>query len=204
MRAVLALALALTPGVGRPAAAAPVVPDAGECQTVPQRSLVVLFATPVAATAIPQVATPTIPPTGPPADAATIDAVTATTYAVIACYNAGDYWSLVTLVSDDYLRRSFVDGTPTDPLAVELEPFVNAVRGCQQCEIAPREGEDRLAIAAITNPRLLNDGRIGIDLELASPSGANPQRLVAALIAVDDRWLVDEIIAVDGDGTPPS
>jgi hypothetical protein len=163
---------------------------------------VVLFATPVSATAMPAAATPVIPAAGPPADAATIEAVTATTRAVIACLNAGDYWSLVTLVSDNYLRRSFVEGKPVDPLALELAPFVKAVRGCQRCTIAPREGEDRLAIAAIANARMLADGRIGIDLTLASPSGANPISMVVVLVAVDDRWLVDEIIAVNNEGTP--
>jgi ABC-type proline/glycine betaine transport system permease subunit len=197
--AALPLALALSRGG---LATAPVLPDASECQTVPQRSLVVLFATPVSATAMPAEATPAIPAAGPPADAATTEAVTATTRAVIACLNAGDYWSLVTLVSDNYLRRSFVEGAPADPLAVELAPFVNAVRGCQQCTIAPRKGEDRVAIVAIANARTLPDGRIGIDLMLASPSGANPARLVVAFVAVDDRWLVDEIVALNKEGTP--
>lgn len=204
MRAVLAI-LAALPLVlvlrGRLVAAAPVLPDAVECQTVPQRSLVVLFATPVAAN-MPAAATPEIPSTGTPADAATTAAVTATAHAVIACFNAGDYWSLVTLVSDDYLRRSFVEGTPVDPLAMELAPFVNAVRGCQKCTIGPREGEDRLAIAEIANARTLPNGRIGIDLTLASPSGAKILPLVVALVKIDDRWLVDEIIAVKGEGTP--
>jgi hypothetical protein len=200
--ALAALPLALALGGGARAAEAPVLPAAAECQTVPQRSLVVLFATPSAPTAAPGAATPAAPPAGPPADAATAAAVTATARAVVACLNAGDYWALVTLVSDDYLRRSFVDGPPADPLAVELAPFVNAVRGCQTCEIAPREGEDRLAIAAIADPRVLADGRVGLDLTLTSPSGANPLPLFVAFVAAGDRWLVDDIVALGGEGTP--
>jgi hypothetical protein len=122
--------------------------------------------------------------------------VIATTHAVVACLNAGDYWSLITLVSDDYLLRTFVDGTPADPLATELAPFINALRGCQQCEIAPRTGENQLAIVAITDIQMLQDGRIGLELELASPSGANPLRMAVILAAFDNRWVVDDITAI--------
>jgi hypothetical protein len=134
---------------------------------------------------------------GPPADAETVAAVTATARAIIACLNAGDYSSLMSSLSDDYLRRSFVDGVPTDPLAVDLERFVNAVRGCEECEIDPLEGDDRFAIAAITNVRVLDDGRIGADLTLTNPSGTWSDWLVVAFVASEDRWLVDQIIEVN-------
>jgi hypothetical protein len=201
---VFGLLLALNVGLPKlsATAAAPVLPDASECQADPQRSLVVLFATPVSADATPSSILPPIESVGPPADAETVDAVTETARAVFACLNAGDYWSLITLLSDGYLRRSFVDGAPADPLASDLEPFVKAVRGCEVCEIAPREGEDRLAIAEITNVRVLDDGRIGADLTVTTPSGAMPDWLVVALITSKGRWLVDEIIEVNSQGTP--
>jgi hypothetical protein len=199
----VALSLAFALRAAGSAADAPVLPDASECQTVPQRSLVVLFATPSATAATPGAAIPAaVPAGGSPADAATTAAVTATTRAVIACLNAGDYWSLVTLVSDDYLRRSFVEGTPADPLAVLLQPFVNAVRGCQVCTIAPRKGEDRFAIATLADARRFADGRVGIDLTLASPSGRTPLPLFVAFVAAGDRWLVDEITPLGGMATP--
>ena len=196
LRSVLALAtVVIALQAGFPASAAPVVPDPSACQTVPQRSLLVLFATPTGATHTADASSPTVPLSGSPADAAMTDTVFATTEAVVACLNAGDYWSLITLVSDDYLMRAFVEGTPADPLATELAPFINALRGCQQCEIAPRTGEDRLAIVAINNIRVLQEDRIAFDLELASPSGANPLHLAVILVAVDDRWVVDAITA---------
>ena len=179
----------------------PVVPAATACQGVPQRSLVELFTPPSAATASSGAATPIVPSTGEPADATAAEAVVQTTQAVVACLNAGDYWSLVTLVSDTYLRRSFVDGPPRDPLARELAPFIEAVRGCKQCTVAPREGEDLLAIATIGAARMLADGRVGVDLTLSDPAGENPLTLFAAFVATDGRWLVDEIVELAGEGT---
>jgi hypothetical protein len=178
-------------------AAAPVMPDASECQADSERSIMILFATPVSTDATPSAILPPISSEGPPADAETVAAVTATARAIIACLNAGDYSSLMSSLSDDYLRRSFVDGVPTDPLAVDLERFVNAVRGCEECEIDPLEGDDRFAIAAITNVRVLDDGRIGADLTLTNPSGTWSDWLVVAFVASEDRWLVDQIIEVN-------
>jgi hypothetical protein len=196
---VFGLLLALNVGLPELAAtsAAPVVPDASECQADPQRSIVILFGTPVSAAATPSSMLPPIASAGPPADTETVAAVTATARAVVACLNAGDYLSLMSFVSDGYLRRSFVDGAPTDPLAADLEGFVNALRGCEQCEIDPLEGEDLFAIAAITNLRVLDDGRIGADLTLTNPSGTWSDWLVVAFIASEDRWLVDQIIEVN-------
>jgi len=192
--------LALTVGLPQwsATAAAPVVPDASECKADPERSITILFATPVAADATPSVLA--IASSGPPADAETVAAVTATTRAVVACLNAGDFLSLMSSVSDGYLRRSFVDGVPTDPLGVDLGRFVNAVRGCEECEIVPLEEDERFAIAAITNIRVLDDGRIGADLTLTNASGTWSDWLVVAFVAAEDRWLVDQIIEVDSEG----
>jgi hypothetical protein len=195
--------LALTVGLPElsATAAAPVVPDASECQADSQRSVMVLFATPVSADATPIATLPPIASAGPPADAESVAAVTATARAVVACLNAGDFLSLMSFVSDGYLRRSFVDGVPTDPLALDLERFVNALRGCEECEVDPLEGDDRFAIAAITNVRVLDDGRVGADLTLTNPSGTWSDWLVVAFVASEDRWLVDQIIEVDSEGT---
>jgi hypothetical protein len=178
------------------------VPDASECQADPERSLVVLFATPVAAGATPGAGLPLIESIGPPADSEAVEAITVTTRAVFSCLNAGDQWSLLTLFSDDYLRRSFVDGAPADPVALDLERFVNAVRGCEKCEIVPLEGDELFAIVDITNVRVLDDGRIGADLALSNPSGTWSDWLVVAFVPSEDRWLVDQIIQVNNQGTP--
>jgi hypothetical protein len=63
------------------------------------------------------------------------------------------------------------------------------------------KGDDRFAIAAITNVRELEDGRIGADLTLSNVSGSWSDWLVVAFVASDDRWLVDQIIKVDSEGT---
>jgi hypothetical protein len=145
---------------------------------------------------------PLIASDGPPADAETVDAVTVRTRAVFACLNAGDYMALLSQLSDDYLRRSFVDGTPTDPIAQDLERFVGLVRSCEACENTPLEGEDLFAIEEIANVRMLDDGRIGADLTVTTPSGARPDWLVVAFVPSEDRLVVDQIVQVDSQGTP--
>jgi hypothetical protein len=205
MRAlVFGFLLALTVGVPHwsAAVAAPVVPDASECQADPQRSILILFATPVAVNATPSAIFAPIPSSGPPADAETVAAVGATTRGVVACLNAGDFLALMSSVTDSYLRRSFVDGVPADPLAEDLQRYVNAVRGCEHCEVVPLEEDERFAIAALTNVRVLDDGRIGADLTLTNVSETWSDWLVVAFVASGDRWLVDQIVEVNGESTP--
>ena len=107
----------------------PIVPDEAECAGVPQRSLVALFTTPEPG-ASPEASPAATPASVAPADDATQAALESVTRSVIACFNAGDYWTLITFVSDGYLLHSFGPAGPMDPLAEELAPFVAAVRGC--------------------------------------------------------------------------
>ena len=107
----------------------PIVPDEEECDSAPQRSLVALFTTPEPG-ASPIASPAALLESVGPADDQAQAAVESVTRSVIACFNAGDYWALITFVSDDYLLHSFGANGPTDPLAEELASFVAAVRGC--------------------------------------------------------------------------
>ncbi len=182
------------------------VPAAEECQGDPQRSVAVLFATP---TAEPEAASPTpfVPPAGQPADEATAAAMTATIRAVLACLNSGQYFPLLTLVSDDYLRDRFAAGAPADPLSQELAPFVEALRGCETCEIEPRSREERFGIVAIDEPRRLDDGRAAVVLRVSSPATVAAGQTIAVFVAFvpsGQRLLVDEIVDLTATTATPT
>ena len=123
----LILALALP---SRP----PLSPSSPSCRTktnataCPSSSLVALFTTPEPE-ASPVASPAALPDGGAPVDDPTQAAMVTRTRAVSACFNAGDYWALITVFRDDYLLRSFGPAGPMDPLAEELAPFGAAVRG---------------------------------------------------------------------------
>jgi hypothetical protein len=187
-----------TPGA-RAQAGNPVVPEEEECEGAPQRSLVALFATPRPATPAPAPDASDIPQVVSPAGS---QEWTSLARAVLACLNTGDYWTLITFFSDDYLLRSFVEGEPADPVGHDLAPFVNAVRGCEECIIEPRTGNDRLALLAIGEPWLLDDGRTGFDITISNPEGGDAGDFFVACIRADDQWLIDQIYPLDAEATP--
>jgi hypothetical protein len=186
----------------RAQAANPVIPEEDECEGVPQRSLVALFETPGPATPSPGPEAAKVPQVVSPAGTQTSEALAKIARSVIACLNAGDYWTLLTFVSDDYLRRSFTGGEPPDPMAGDLTPFVNAVRGCQECTIEPRIGDDRLALLAIGDAWLLDDERTGFVMTLSSPDGSWTDDLFVAFVRSGDQWLIDQIYLLDAEATP--
>ena len=203
--ALLAAAGFLAPGAGAARQEPPAaldVPADEECQGDPQRSVVALFSTPEAATPA-AASTPFAPPVGQPADEATAAAMTATIRAVVACINAGDYFPVLSLVSDGYLRDRFAPGVPTDPLSEELRPFVEALRGCQTCEVAPIPEQERFGIVAVEQPQSLDGGRAGAFVRLST--AADPGAVLSTYVAfvpTGDRLVVDEI--VDLAAAPPT
>lgn len=176
------------------------IPAPEECQGPAQRSVAPLFASPAAS---PAAATPApfVPPVGEPADQAQVTAMTGTMRAVIACINTGQYFPVLTLVSDDYLRERFLPGAPADPLSEELRPFVDALRGCQTCEIEPLAEDERFGIVAVEQPQRLADGRLSAVLRLSTPEAAATGVVLTAFVAfvpAADRLLVDEIVELAG------
>ncbi len=179
------------------------IPAAGECQGDPQRSVAPLFASPPAQSPATS-PTPFVPPAGTPADDDAAAAMTTTVRAVLACLNSGQYFPLLTLVSDDYLRNSFVAGAPADPLAAEIEPFVEALRGCETCEIEPLADDERFGIVAIEQPRLLADGRPAVTIRLATPAAGPVVAAFVAFVPAGDRLLVDEIVDLTAPAATPT
>ena len=175
----------------------PIVPDEDECDSVPQRSLVALFTTPEPG-ASPEASPAALPDSVGPADEQAQAAIESITRAVVACFNTGDYWTLITFVSDDYLLRSFGAAGPQDPLADELAPFVAAVRGCEVCTIEPRTGNERLAISTIGDGEVLADGRVRCELVLTRPDRSENLYMTVLFVQTETQWLIDQI--VDGIG----
>jgi ketosteroid isomerase-like protein len=182
------LVMAGTPG----AAAQTATPSAGldtaelaECTIAPRSEdeLRALFrevaATPIPASleASPAQATP---PAGAPADAQTVDEVTATWRQYLACLSAGDQPRMFALLSDNMVRRQFfVDlafGVTEDALFTYLAATPIPVLPDQSVPFVP-----------FTDVRVLNDGRVA-----ANGPGDQGRGDVRIFIKEGDRWLLDD------------
>lgn len=172
---------------------APAVPPSEACTGDAQRSLLPLFATPVAGAATGE-ATPTAIAAGTPADEATVQGVSQTVRGIIACLNSGDSFTILTLVSDDYLRREFSGAGATDPVSSELEPFVNAMRGCQTCQVQPRPEEERIAVVVGDVASIDEATAVAVVEIMTADLGTGTFQGI--LIKVGDRWVVDRIITL--------
>lgn len=188
---VMALCALVVAGV--PAAAAqagtPVAgsdaPAAVECTVAPRSEdeLRALFRE-VAATPLPSSLDaspqPADPPTGAPADAQTVDEITATWQQYLACLSAGDQARMFALLSDDMVRRQFVvdlafgvtedalfaylAATPVPPLPDQAVPFV-----------------------PFADVRVLGDGRVAV---VGLGDGGHGD--VRIFVKRGDRWLLDD------------
>jgi hypothetical protein len=159
----------------------PDVPPAELC-TVPAPSLDRLNAVILAPDASPvPTRTPGVVPAGEPADPATAAAVTAVVRELTACHNAGELLRAYGLYSDAYLRRLFnrqggFTQTNDDSLAT------------------PQPAADRIAILAIENVRLLEDGIVGATVTMRYPDIPVRKTFFFTFITIDGRWLIDGIL----------
>lgn len=182
----------MTVGTGtRPAGArqdvpapTPDVPRPAACRVEPRPLPLFPAATPgaePAATPAPLVTpTPFAAPEGQPADEATVTAVTATIRESLACLHAGDYRRAYALFTDRFLRQLFGGPDTIDPaIAAALEAPPRRV---------PRN--QRLTLVAVSDVRLLADGRVGAVVQTRNPLETFADYLI--LIRPDDRWLIDE------------
>ena len=194
LAALLALALVAPPLVGAQDATPAASPIAADACTVAPRTadeLIAIWSAP-AATPPPgsDDATVTPAPTGEPADAATVAAITATARELIACNNAGDFGRVFAFYTDEFIRRAFGG----DPTAKEQVPALLATPA------APLPPEARTTLLAVRDVRVLADGRVGAIMEDVDPR----QKVTVFLIfaQVGDRWLVDGQIDIATEGTP--
>jgi outer membrane protein assembly factor BamB len=121
----------------------------------------------------PAAARPEDIPTGKPADAETIAAISATIERMTACDRPGRELQRAAFYSDDYFRRPWVQKV------VRLNGFPSLGLGNE----AP--------LLPIRDARLLPDGRVGVLVQYS-------EEYASFLVYVDQggRWLIDETVAV--------
>jgi hypothetical protein len=155
-----------------------VIPDPTECTIAPRAlsALQALAATPDQAATDALLATIAIPgldiPAGQPADADTVDAITATYRQMTACFNAGNDLAAYALWSDNALRQIRVQPPVTD--AVQAVP-----------------AEKQTAVR-VTEVRVLPDGRVVAMWE--ERSALFSTAVVQVLVRQDDRYLIDDTL----------
>ncbi|HEX2282747.1 MAG TPA: hypothetical protein VHG52_13400 [Thermomicrobiales bacterium] len=164
-----------------------ITPDPDECMVEP-RSLEALtaLAAPSGAAATPQAAaesTPSDLPTGGPADAETIAAVTATATELFACYNANDLLRVFALFTDDYLERAFAaEGVTGEALGFFAAPQ------------AARPEEERESVS-VRDVQVLPDGRVGAFLVVRNPAAADSEAVdFTVFVEAEGRYLIDDVV----------
>lgn len=161
----------------------PEAPAPSEC-TVEPRALPLLAAdassTVSPAPSTGSTATPPSQTEGDPAEPAVAAGVTATVRESLACRNAGDFSRAYALVTDHFLLHLFGGAETIDPqvaAALEAEP------------VRVRRGE-RLHLVAVSEVRVLADGRVGA---VVTTSGAGAEwRDYLIFVQRGDRWLIDQ------------
>jgi hypothetical protein len=168
----------------------PVTPDPADCVVAPRAMEDVVA---IAATSTPEevvVATPSVPPVGEQADAATTAAVTETIYQVFACANAGDPLRFANFYTDRFLVF-FFGGLPTEDVAgfLALPP-------------QPLPQDQQRIIREIGDVQMLPDGRAGVVVVLDEPDDPRTEEPDFVILRqIDGRWLIDEVhedVLIDG------
>jgi hypothetical protein len=166
--------------------------DPAECQFAqrPQEEILDLWfpsklATPVMATPVDSdVVFPTaVPlPLGSPADADTVAAVTQTLRRTMACANAGDYWGLLSLSSDNLVRYYRPDA------AIREE-----ARQMADESFPPSPEGKHWRLIAVTDVAVMDDGRVAAVLVSEDPLSISPgpETQLFFLIKERGRWVLD-------------
>lgn len=171
----------------QPVTPTPDVPAPEECTTAPRtlEELQGLVATPLPET---MPATPAATPG--PVDAATEAAVRAVIRELIACSNAGDFWRVLALYSDRYVRAYVAQ--LVEAITGQPGPMTEAIyqRFAGNHPLAP---ESRLVILGFGPSEWLPDGRIAVVVIGDDPvdsEPAGPTRFI--LVAQSGQWRIDD------------
>ncbi len=176
------------------------VASGSECM-VETRNLLPLFremgGTPQASPPVPVAAT--TPPTGIPADEATVAEVTATVNEFAACFSAGYRYRYLYLLSNDFLRVSLGDLDPA-----ELEAIAAAAEA-ESGPATPTATAGQTLIQEVRDVQVLADTRViatVIGGNIANVGGATPVYFI--FVRNGDRFLIDDIIPSQPQATPPA
>lgn len=127
-------------------------------------------------------APPVAVPTGQPADAVTVEAVTAVLVQFLACLNTGDVRKAPALTTDRYPCR-------IEAVAPLTEARGNALAG----PLAPLPPDQYSALLAVERAGILPDGRVGMVAVLLFPPAAGaPERAWPAFAWAAGRWWRDD------------
>ncbi len=201
--AVLAFVVLGAPVATRAQVATPVA-AASQC-TVETRDLLPLFrelaGTPVAS---PDAAAPIpTPPTGIPADEATVTAVTVTIDELVACVNAGYQFRWLFLFTDEYLRENLAGVVGSvDPADL---PAIAAAAEAEMGQATPAAGRDQTVVQEIRDVQVLPDARVVATViggSLGSAQPATPAYFI--FVRSGNRFLIDDIIPSQVQATPPA
>jgi hypothetical protein len=197
----LLAALALSSGLTLGARAQDPTPWAGatECTVVPYDLTTVLTpsdATPEASSEPPAVERPS----GEPADGATVRAVTETIELFVGCNNLGYPFRILFLLTPEYLQTFIAEAA--GPISAEEIAELNELAN-SDVAAEPLPPDQQTVIVAIEDVEILEDDRVVATVigdNLAEPTGPNPVYFVFE--AVDGRYLIDDVIDPEVDGTP--
>lgn len=172
----------------------PATPNPAECAVKPRTIAEMrrLAAGPATPPAVPPIIGPRpyTPPSGTPADAATVAAVTATMRELYACLNGGNPLAAAALMTPEWIAAQFSSGTTA-------EAQLRALPATPQ----PLPPQFRIAVRAVRGVRVLPDGRVGaiVEIVLGPRGGVRDDWVVFA--AQGGRWLIDgSVIGIHGEG----
>ncbi len=204
-RTVLVTSLLLCLLSGMPASAATQatpapsdIPEPAACtvEARPPASLAAVSGTPSATLGEPGPVSPLRPPMAMPegdsVDDETLAGITTTIRELVACHNAGEGDRQSGLYSDDYFRRAAMGRASLPGIAGIAAPSA-------ETPAAERPRQAPAAMPLIADARRLLDGRIGA---IVDPGAMEiPADIFFIFVQQGERWLVDEIVLVERDGS---
>ncbi|MGI8476397.1 MAG: hypothetical protein ACR2OO_08525 [Thermomicrobiales bacterium] len=165
--------------------AAPYVPSPGRCTAEPMRpgDMGRIVATPDATAPAAPAKPIGVLPKGTPADPQIAIAVAELIDQYVACFNRNDLGRVLALYSDAAIRRldAMGDALLLNFLADRASP-------------TPFPAERWTGIIDVRDVRIFPDGRAGATLSLHYPGIPVPKHFFMTFVAVDGRWLIDDVL----------
>jgi hypothetical protein len=137
-------------------------------------------------------------PQGPPADDATVAAITATIQEIFACFDAAQYARAFALMTDYAVSQFGPDvSNPDEDTPEEVRALLEAqIAGTPTADEESTPSGEQTVISPARDARVMPDGRVGAIFE------SEGDAVFAVFQQSGDRWLLDEFIDIEEQGTP--